>query len=371
MDDLSNNQINEKVMHELEACAAFEITPCESVFDFSDSSRFTKLTLTPAQKLHISALTQYIPSAIASGVMSQSYMAKFPEGLPHTLTALSQGGYGSMIRGADGKFVGSASFYAMSQQAALMGAFTAMALVSGQYFLTQINKEMRMMAMELNDILEFLHGDKKAELISEMSFIKYAYQNYSSIMTHEYQRIATISNLQEARKVAMKDIEFYIGKLDGLLDEPIKNITQIDTKVMEVSRYKDELELSQQLFIMSSIMEAYFSQNQDPEYLETIEKEMLAYTKKCNDRLLGYFGELKRCIVNLPTNLPANLLGKMAKSSDENKAEELKRVIDTNTNSLRNGGGSITQEVIHASLYALKKPAECYINSDGEVYMKK
>ena len=99
-----------------------------------------------------------------------------------------------MIR-ENGKFVGTASFYSLSSQAMILGAFTAMSVASGQYFLKKINSEMRMMKMRLDEILEFLYGDKKAELISEMSFIRYAYQNYSSIMAHDLQRIATIGSL--------------------------------------------------------------------------------------------------------------------------------------------------------------------------------
>ena len=70
------------------------------------------------------------------------------------------------------------------------------------------------MRMNLDKILEFLYGDKKAELMAEISFVKYAYQNYNSIMSHESQRTATIASIQEAKKVAMKDIEFYMNDLD-------------------------------------------------------------------------------------------------------------------------------------------------------------
>jgi hypothetical protein len=44
--------------------------------------------------------------------------------------------------------------------------------------------------------------------MSEINFIQRAYKNYNSIMNHESQRIATISSIQNAEKVAMKDIEF-------------------------------------------------------------------------------------------------------------------------------------------------------------------
>ena len=166
--------MDEKSLQMMESNGGFEIAPCEGLFDFEDKIRFTKLELGSAQKMHISALVQQVPAAMSAGAMAQAYTVKFPQGLPHTLTALNQGGVGSMIR-ENGKFVGSASFYAMSIQAAIMGAFTAMSVASGQYFLAEINSKMKMMNLKLDEILEFLYGDKKAELMAEMSFIRYAY----------------------------------------------------------------------------------------------------------------------------------------------------------------------------------------------------
>lgn len=189
-----------KFFQMMQTSGDFEVVPCDSAINFEDSNRHKKLKLSSAQKMHISAFAQNTLPAIATGTIANAYVVKFPEGLPHTLTALKQGGVGSMIR-ENGKFVGSASFYSMSTQAAIMGTFTAMSVASGQYFLSQINNEMRMMNMKLDEILEFLYGDKKAELMAEMSFIKYAYENYLSIMVHEQQRIATIVSLQEAKKL--------------------------------------------------------------------------------------------------------------------------------------------------------------------------
>ncbi len=41
--------------------------------------------------MHISALVQQVPVAVDVGAMTQAYTVKFPQGLPHTLTALKQG----------------------------------------------------------------------------------------------------------------------------------------------------------------------------------------------------------------------------------------------------------------------------------------
>lgn len=41
-------------------------------------------------------MLQQIPGMLASDAMAGAYTVKFPKGLPHTLTALHQGGVGSI-----------------------------------------------------------------------------------------------------------------------------------------------------------------------------------------------------------------------------------------------------------------------------------
>lgn len=125
------NESNPEALSLLEQMGQFELIPCDSAYDFEDKSRFTKLSPSEAQKMHLSAAYQHLPSMMAAGTLAQAYIARFPEGLPHTLTALRQGGYGSMIQGSHG-FVGSASFFPVTGQALFLGAFTAMSVASGR-----------------------------------------------------------------------------------------------------------------------------------------------------------------------------------------------------------------------------------------------
>lgn len=350
--------VDNMVLPMLEASANFEIAFCNNLINFQDSSLFKKFKLNKAQKMHISAFTQSVLPTVATGAMANAYVVKFPEGLPHTLTALNQGGVGSMIR-ENGKFVGSASFYSMSTQAAIMGTFTAMSIASGQYFLSQINNEMRMMNMKLDEILEFLYGDKKAELMAEMSFIKYAYENYSSIMCHEQQRIATITSLQEAKKVAMKDIEFYINDLETTVSSKMKDYAELESRTEKSFQIKESLELSQQLFVMSSMMEVYFAQNQDPEYLDSIEKDMLAYIDKCDKRMLGSFSALKGAI----NGYKARPMEKIDKSVCEKRVSNL-------VDSLNGGEEAEMRKAVRSALHASAKKAEYYLSQEGEVFIK-
>lgn len=352
-----NENVNE-ILQTLKTDACFEIEPFKNDIDFENSSRFTKLKLSSEQKIHFSALAQGVLPAVATGVMANSYIVRFPEGLPHTLTSLKQGGVGSMIKGDNGQIVGHASFYSLQTQAVIMGAFTAMSVVSGQYFLAQINKEMQMINMKLDDILKFLYGDKKAELIAEMSFVRYAYENYNSIMLHEPQRIATLTSLQQSRKIAMKDMEFYIYDLEYNISKKIDSFEKLKSRTRKCFQIKDCLKLSQQLFVMSSIMEVFFAQNQDKEYLSAIEKDIVTYIDKCDKRILTCFAALK-----------GNIKYLKVWPLEKQKKYGIEKQINTLVDSLNNGEESDMRESVRLALYAHSKITEYYVDKNGSVYI--
>lgn len=104
MIDQSNNEHME-LFFEMRKIGNFEIMPCNNPVDCENKNGFTKLTLSSAQKMHISALLQQVPSTMAVGTMAQTYKVVFPEGLPHTLMQLGDGGVGSPIIGSDGKIM--------------------------------------------------------------------------------------------------------------------------------------------------------------------------------------------------------------------------------------------------------------------------
>lgn len=232
-----------------------------------------------------------------------------------------------------------------------------MSIASGQYFFAHINSELKTIKLNPDKILEFLYGDKKAELISEVGFVKYAYENYSSIMICEQQRVATIISLQEAKKVAMKDVEFYIGDLDAAANS--KDNTDIDSLVRKPFQIKESLDLSMQLYIMSSLLEVYYSQNYEPSYIQYIESDISAYINKCEKRMLSNFSVLSKCI--------SHYKGKFREKVDKSSYE--KEVIDV-IELLTNGEESNMCKLLHSALHASTDKAEYYIHNDGNVYFK-
>lgn len=337
----------------------FEIAPCDNVIDLADKTRFSKLKLTPAQKSQISAMMQCLPQATATNTLAHAYICRFPDGMPHALTALKQGGFGSMVQGENGQFIMHASFFPTSTQAVLTGAMSAMALASGQYFLAQINDEMSKLNSKLDKILEFLYGDKKAELLAEISFAKYAYRNYGSIMASDSQRVATINSLQDAKKVAIKDIEFYMDDLESTVNWEAKNYSDLDSHAHKAYQIKDSLDLSIQLYIMSNLLEMYYSQNYDGGYIDYIERDITIYIDKCNRRILKSFSVLNRRM----HDYKSKPLEKFDKTHHEEKMEEL-------TAALENGEESPLIKTTRAILHSVNDKAEFYLDKGGNMYAK-
>lgn len=338
-----------------------DITPLDSHFSPAMMPEYTKIDIPSSQKGQISALFQQIPTMMAGEALSNSYILKWHDGLPHELVKFhDHGGYMAVARDpATGRFTQFAEVYPGVDRAAIAYGFTAMSLVTGHYFLSEINSQMRVMNQSIDRILEFLYGDKKAELLSEISFARYAHQNFASIMGHEDQRRATIQSLQEAKKTAMKDIEFYLGDLETAVTS--KKESDVESLVNRAFRIKECLELSIQLYVSSNVLEVFYAENYDPEYLRYVETDSVAYISKCEKQELGDFAVLREKVN--AANQP-----KIGKKIDK---EGLLRSINRTIDELSKDVKPEIEQGLHHALHAVERPAECCISADGSVYLKR
>jgi len=231
-----------------------------------------------------------------------------------------------------------------------------MAMITQQYFLTQITTKLGKIEMGIDKILEFLYGDKKAELIAEVTFTKFAMKNYSSVMTRETQKTATIQSLQNGKKVAMKDIEFYMNELSRVT----KGKENVDILLDKACRVKECLELSIQLYVMNMLLEVYYAENFDSEYLKYIENEATMYISKCEKRILSKFSELRILIAKHKDTL-------LKKLDQDALLEKINDVMAA----YEDGSESEISKTLHKYLEFPKTPTDYYISSLGDVYMKK
>ena len=150
----------------------------------------------------------------------------------------------------------------------------------------------------------------------------------------------------------MKDVEFYMSDLDATVNDEAKKYTDFDAIAKKAFQIKESLELSMQLYIMSSMMEVYYSQNQDDSYMQYLETDMTAYIEKCEKRMLGSFSVLNRRMVDYK--------GKpMEKIDKSSHMEKIGKLIDTPV--------SYTHLDVYKRQYYLQEHEFITFNYEGEV----
>ena len=100
-----------KAIKEIKDIAHFDIEPCQLSNQFNDNTRYKRLDLTSGQKAQMNHLIQCFAQGTAANTLAKAYVLKFPEGLPHTLMKLNNGGFSSKIVDAKNTILGDASLY--------------------------------------------------------------------------------------------------------------------------------------------------------------------------------------------------------------------------------------------------------------------
>ena len=220
------------------------------------------------------------------------------------------------------------------------------------------NVKLIFLSMPVNSLLICMIG-----ILAEISFIRYAHANYSTIMMHEQQRIATIASLQEARKIAMKDIEFYLNDLDNLNAKEAKDNASLGDLAYRALKTKDSIEMSRQLYVVSGLLELYYAQNFDESYISYIQNDMISYINKCD-----------RKIVSGISASQGRITGYKSKSLLPQKAENKEKYLlemETALSPYKDGSDSSLRVAISDALGALREKASYYIDNDGGIYIKK
>ena len=340
--------------NQLSEFADFSIIPCDTAM--INPVQYKQLTLSKEQQSQLSMIQLQIPTLFTGGVAAGAYIAKFPNGLPHTMMRLNQGGVGSLLMTENGKIAGTASLYSVNTIGAVTSCFAVMSMITGQYYLENIHNDLRMINQKVDKILDFLYGDKSAELLSEISFVNDAYKNFNTIMQHETQKIATITNIQSSKKVAMKDIEFYVNDLANTVSTQVKNRSEFDNLISDALKIKDSLELSIQLYVMANVLEIYYSQNFEASYIDFIKESTSEYVSKCNNRILSSFSRLS----GRNGEFKPKIGKKTADTSIDNRVLSVIDMYSTNKD----------MKTIVNILDEINTPSEYLLSSDGSVSLR-
>lgn len=336
-----------------------EVASCNTPLDFGDTARFRKVEFPEQAGLAANSLLQLVPAELAAEAASSTYVLRFPKGIQGSLMNLHQGGQSAVMKDATGHFVGTASLYRVDPASvAAFQAFSIASFATGQYFLADISSKLTEVNKKLDDLLAFLQTSKRTELLSELTFVKYALANYSTIMLNDAQRIATIGNLQRAKTKAIADIEFYTEQLESAVAGKSN-----ESQAQIVLQSKQGVDLASQLYAISGIMETYYSQNWNESYLANLEADAKPLFALTQNRMIG---ALKTAADKVSQKIEKDENKHFGKNSvSQIEAEVLKTY-----NTLSTQAEPPLFALMCTSLKQPSQPLELYLRPDGSVYQK-
>ena len=334
------------------------VSSCEVPLDFSDTTRFRKIEFPKQAGITANSLLQLVPAELAADAASNIYVLRFPEGIQGTLMNLQQGGQSTTMIGASGRITGTASLYSIAPASvAVFRVFSIASFATGQYFLADISSKLTEVNRKLDDLMSFLQSSKRTELLSELTFVKYALANYSTIMLSEPQRIATIGNLQQAKTKAIADVEFYTEEL-----EKADTAKSLENQIRTILQNKPAIDFASQLYAISTIMESYYAQNWDKTYIKYLEDETKNLMSLMDKRVSN---AITTCIKSIRDAHKENPVTKKTKPYNDTE-KELLHISEVLTN-------RVNHPLIDAVEEALNKPlkaTELYLAPDGNAYQK-
>ncbi len=337
------------------------VRPCEAFIDFENSAKYSKLPLSADQKERMSYFLQYLPQAKAANTLAHAWVAHFPKGYSHLdMMRYKAGGVGNTLVGKEG-IETYAPLFSLERQAISLGLFTLLSAATGQYFLARIDKQLSLVNQKLDDVLNFLYGENRAELLAEISFVKRSYENFSSIMISDYQRTATIIGLQSAQKTAIKDLEFYLSDLEKISHKPHSDFRTLCKHETEAWQALKCIEMALQTCVISTILEIYYSENYDKTYIDYTHQSMIAYINRCNAVVISVFMYFDACFREYHAKPFENV----------EERQRYRSLIKQTLVPYKNEADSPLRKTLDEALKAVHKECTYYIDNSGNVYTKK
>jgi hypothetical protein len=184
-------------------------------------SRFNMEKIPPGDSLN--RILGTIPAVASAAALSQSFRIVMPAGVVGNLMHMVKdpamsGLLTTSVVGSGGTIVGAAGLASMSGFVAPLVVWTVLAFLTGQFFLTHIQKNTSAIFEELQEILFFLVAQEESQLGARIEFLRYASNNFSALRENPEMRISTLSNLQKINVESLASLKLWTYNIEKELE---------------------------------------------------------------------------------------------------------------------------------------------------------
>lgn len=241
--------------------------------------------------LQLDPFISQLPLLASAEQLGQAYKVVFPPGVTgelvrHVQNPELKGLAMTTIRGADGKFSGQAGLQSLSALQAPLIIFVVMSAVTGQYFQAKIERTIRRVSQQIDQIIHILLAEKESEIRSIYHFTQYITDNFDVICSHNELRLSTLINIQRNNinlysllKFYEKNISFELDKMDHT-GRAIKaarlfsksEIEELKEEIGNVSNFLERRQACIDLYLMGRILEVQLGSIFNRSYLVNLQK---------------------------------------------------------------------------------------------------
>lgn len=128
----------------------------------------------PSNKVKIgsaSMLLNQLPALIGTKELSGAYKVILPSGIVGNLMKMHNGLYTTSVIGESGKIVAQAGLTSLSSVATPLAVFSVASIITGQYFMSQINQSLNLLANNVEEIQKQVDTTEEAVVFTASIFL--------------------------------------------------------------------------------------------------------------------------------------------------------------------------------------------------------
>ena len=256
-----------------------------------------------------SAIFQYVPSNIAleaqkvmadknaKEMAKEAYKVILKEGQHLAKSKCTPGAYrGSTLDDVTNKVVGQAEWTELKPiklsrtPQIVAGVFSAMSMVTSQYYLTEINNKMESLDKKMDNLKEFLLNEKRAQVWADNQVLDQIYSNLKYIMDNPFERQVVLTQVLSIKRDALSNISFFDKQIHSKMEQvsPKAKRDEIEGTIKEILEYMPEYWNSLWAYEKAVLLEAVIAEMDAPEYLSNIMDAISEYKSM-------YFNTLEEC----------------------------------------------------------------------------
>ncbi|MGB2925783.1 MAG: hypothetical protein WBB82_10825 [Limnothrix sp.] len=233
-----------------------------------------------------------VPQIASAIALSQSFRIVMPAGVIGNLVTLVKdpamsGLATTSIVGGGGRIIGTAGLASMGAFIAPVVVWTILAFLTGQFFLTQIQRNTRAIFEELRNILYFLVAKEESDLGAKIEFLHYVSTNFNALNRNSEMRVSTLTNLQKINIESLAALKLWTYNIERELEDISiavdlvrqnkdrkNNIGKVVNLVGETRQHINRALASWQCYSLGSTLEIQLGSIFDPSLLDYTKKSL-------------------------------------------------------------------------------------------------